>query len=89
MLATFGASSYLLLAFVAHFKKEIWFKISVFVAVMQLGSYLICALKNPGIVSAKEPPKSNISFACNVLYSHFTVSDLPDSEVDWKADRAL
>lgn len=59
MVGTFGLMSYFLLAFIVIKKPPFWYYLSWVVSITQTGSYILCALINPGIVTAKKQPDNS------------------------------
>ncbi|CAK76362.1 unnamed protein product (macronuclear) [Paramecium tetraurelia] len=66
MIVTFGAASYFLIFEIAISKGLYVYYCSIFVAALQMFSYLITALKNPGIVTSSREYKGVLQcIVCN------------------------
>jgi hypothetical protein len=67
MLTTFICASYFLIVHIVAAHHNIYYHyIAIGLSSMQVISYLLCALVNPGIVSAKSPPVDKESLICEV-----------------------
>jgi hypothetical protein len=90
MLMTFGCASYFLIAYLAatHHYANMYYA-AILVTALLIMSYLLCALANPGIASAKKPPiDEGDPYICEV-HLHFRTNRLAQQQCKRKVPNTV